>query len=243
MSHRILPAILVTIGIRSVLGASVPEVRPSAWNRTYTSPTIDALIQELTPLFKDSNMATLFENCLPNTLDTTVLYATDGTDGATLDSFIITGDIEALWLRDSANQVMPYVPYVAEDKKLATLVEGLLARQAASILVDPFANAFNYNASGEGHQNDICKPPMTASVYESKYEIDSPSAFLKLSYWYWRYSKSTDFITSNWLAAVCDIICGCLPYDSMIKESACIDMNRWIWHEIPLKRCRLIPAI
>lgn len=184
------------------VSAAVPAVRPAENDRTYTSSTIDKLITELSPLFSDPDMATLFSNCLPNTLDTTVLYATDGTDGTALDSFIITGDIEALWLRDSANQVMPYVPYVSEDPALAALVEGLIARHASSVLIDPFANAFNYNASGEGHQSDQRKPPMTKSVFEGKYEIDSPSAFLKLSYWYWRYSKSTEFMTADWLSAV-----------------------------------------
>jgi meiotically up-regulated gene 157 (Mug157) protein len=147
-------------------------------------------------------MGTLFENCLPNTLDTTVLYATDGTDNTLLDSFVITGDIPALWLRDSANQVMPYVPYVTEDPALATLVEGLIARQAASVLLDPYANAFNYNASGEGHQHDIVTPAMKPAVFESKYEIDSLSAFLKVSYWYWRYSSTSSFMTPDWLSAV-----------------------------------------
>ena len=195
-------SVLLFAGLQQLALAAVPSVRPAVTNRTYTSSTINKLISELSPLFKDPDMGTLFGNCLPNTLDTTVLYATDGSDGSTPDSFVITGDISAMWLRDSANQLMPYVPYVLEDPALATLVEGLIARQAYSVLLDPFANAFNYNASGDGHQYDQRKPPMTPSVYEGKYEIDSLSAFLKISYWYWKYSKSTDFITPDWLSAV-----------------------------------------
>ena len=193
---------LALLGGGATVTASVPSTRPSVNDRTYSSTYINKLIDEITPLFSDSDMGTLFGNCLPNTLDTTVLYATDGADDTILDTFIITGDISALWLRDSANQLMPYVPYVTEDPSLATLVEGLIARHASSVLLDPYANAFNYNATGEGHQYDQVKPNMSPSVYESKYEIDSLSAFLKLSYWYWRYSGSDSFITDDWLAAV-----------------------------------------
>ncbi len=141
----------------------------------------------------------MFQNCLPNTLDTTVLYATTS---PTLDSFIITGYIEALWLRDSANQVIPYIPYAKGDEHLSQLLEGLIDRHARSVLIDPFANSFNYNASGEGHQDDIRKPRMTPAVFEGKYEIDSLGAFLKLSYWYWSYTGSTSFMNDNWFSAV-----------------------------------------
>jgi uncharacterized protein len=72
-----------------------------------------------------------------------------------LDSFVITGDIEALWLRDSANQLIPYVPYAPSDDSLMSLFEGLIARHAKSVLIDAFANAFNYNASGDGWQSDL----------------------------------------------------------------------------------------
>lgn len=85
---------------------SLPDVRPALNKRTFTSEAINNLIAGLVPYFADPNLAQLFSNCLPNTLDTTVYYhgvAEDGTSD--LDSFVITGDIEALWLRDSANQV------------------------------------------------------------------------------------------------------------------------------------------
>jgi uncharacterized protein len=143
-------------------------------------------------------MQTLLQNCLPNSLDTTILYSSSDIP----DSFVITGDIEALWLRDSTNQILPYVPYASEDPALVTLIEGLINRQANSVLIDVFANAFNYNASGAGHQDDIRTPRMTPSVFEGKYEIDSPAAFLKLSYWYWAYTSSTQFLTSTWIKAV-----------------------------------------
>jgi meiotically up-regulated gene 157 (Mug157) protein len=140
----------------------------------------------------------LLSNCLPNTLDTTVLYSSSDP----LDSFIITGDIEALWLRDSANQVIPYIPYASQDSELSNLIEGLIDRHARSVVIDSFANSFNYNASGEGHQDDIRKPAMTPSVFEGKYEIDSLGAFLKLSYWFWSYTGKTSFMNDNWFSGV-----------------------------------------
>lgn len=128
----------------------IPFGRPPAGDRTYTSKAIDGLIAKLSPLLIDTNISTLFENTLPNSLDTTILYHTEDP----LDSFVITGDIEALWLRDSANQLIPYVPYAPGDASLMSLFEGLIARHARSVLIDPFANAFNYNASGDGWQSD-----------------------------------------------------------------------------------------
>jgi uncharacterized protein len=161
-----------------------PNGRPTPEDRTYTSTAIDSLIANLSPLLSDPDLAVLLSNCLPNTLDTTVEYHGEAPDWAGLDSFVITGDIQALWLRDSANQIIPYAPYIAQDDSLKALFQGLINRQAHSILIDSFANAFNFNASGAGAQTDIRKPPMTKAVFEGKYEIDSLCAFLKLSYWF-----------------------------------------------------------
>ena len=54
----------------------------------------------------------MFENCFPNTLDTTVHF--DGDD----DTFVYTGDIHAMWLRDSGAQVWPYVQLANQDPRL-----------------------------------------------------------------------------------------------------------------------------
>eukprot|EP01039_Chlorochromonas_danica_P006202 gene6202-6838_t len=165
-------------------GSSFPDQRPPIKKRTFRSQVIDNLITELLPLFQDEDLATLFQNTLPNTLDTTIFYHSSTPP---LDSFVITGDIPALWLRDSMNQILPYIPYAANDSHLAALIEGLIFRHAHSVLLDPYANAFNFNASGEGHQDDSRTPPMTPAVFEGKYEVDSLNAFIKLSYWYYRY--------------------------------------------------------
>ena len=114
------------------LSVSTPCAAPG--HRRFTSSSINSVIASYTPRFLDSNIATLFANCLPNTLDTTVQqYATS----PPLDTFIITGDIAAMWLRDSANQVAPYIDFIAKDTALMQLVAGVINRHAHSVLLDP----------------------------------------------------------------------------------------------------------
>jgi meiotically up-regulated gene 157 (Mug157) protein len=203
-SDIIFGVVSTLICVSTLCNASLPDARPSLEKRTFQSPAIENLISTLTPLFVNPDMAMLFSNCLPNTLDTTVSFHSP--QGSTpLDSFIITGDIDALWLRDSGNQVVPYLPYGPSDPALQSLFEGLIARHANSVLIDPFANSFNFNASGDGHQSDRRTPAMTRAVFEGKYEIDSLAAFLKLSYWHWRFSGDealVRFATDKWLSAV-----------------------------------------
>jgi meiotically up-regulated gene 157 (Mug157) protein len=188
----------------------LPNVRPAVAERTFTSAAINSLIDQLVPHFADPDIARLFSNCLPNTLDTTVYYHGDAEDGSgDLDSFVITGDIKALWLRDSTNQVIPYIPYASEDPELFDLISGLINRQAKSVLINPFANSFNFNASGEGAQSDNTVPHMTPTVFENKYEIDSISAFLKLSFWHWQYNGDSvldTLATNNWLKAAESVV-------------------------------------
>ncbi len=107
----------------------------------------------------------MFERCFLNTLETTVTRQEPG------DTFIITGDIEAMWLRDSTAQVLHYIRF-ADDPAVAELIEGLLARQAACVAVDPYANSFNETASGRHWDcNDL--PKADPRVWERKYEVDS----------------------------------------------------------------------
>ena len=109
---------------------------------------IDELISNFTVRMSDSDLATLFSNCYPNTLDTTVYSFTPSTQTTNPSTFIITGDIPAQWFRDSSNQLFPYLPFVQQDPQLDELVCGLITRHTQDVLHDPFANAFNFNASG-----------------------------------------------------------------------------------------------
>jgi meiotically up-regulated gene 157 (Mug157) protein len=156
--------------------AFVPDVRPDYESRKFHSSAIDDFITNRIPDFKDPELATLFQNTFPNTLDTTVYSTTTG------DSFIITGDINAMWLRDSCNQVLPYVQFISQDSALDNLLTGTVMRMARSVLLDSYANAFNIDGSRRTeHWNDVRTPKMTNAVFEGKYELDSLAAFLKLS--------------------------------------------------------------
>ena len=131
------------------------------------SPAIDAAVARVRAALADSHpeIADIFEGCLRNSLDTSITRAPDGT------TFVATGDIPAMWLRDSAAQVRPYVRLAAEDDAIRTLIEGLIRRTAEYVNLDPYANAFNVEPNGKGHQTD--RTDMTPWTWERKWELDS----------------------------------------------------------------------
>lgn len=90
----------------------------------------------------------MFENCFPNTLDTTVFTSTKN---GKPDTYVITGDIDAMWLRDSSAQVWPYLPLIKEDKMLQEMIAGVVNRHAFYVLVDPYVNAFFNDPKRKGH--------------------------------------------------------------------------------------------
>ena len=197
----ILALCLLATAVRS---QSLPSIRPPPSQRRFSSPAIDSLITSVSGRMADPDLAVLFSNCLPCTLDTTVLSYTPGTSRGYPDAFVITGDINAQWLRDSTNQMLPYAPYAAQDSALQGLLCGVLRRQLGYVLTDQYANAFNSNASGAGYQRDSRHPRMTPIVYEGKYALDSFAAVLKLAYAYFNYTQDgACFLMDDlWLAGV-----------------------------------------
>ena len=132
------------------------------------------------------SLASLAEPCFLNTIQTTVKQLEDGS------YFVITGDIPAMWLRDSAAQVKPYVQYANGSPELQQILEGIIAKQAACVCIDPYANAFNESASGVGAKDDTL---LDTRVWERKYEVDSLCAPLYLSYEYWKTTGKTSIFS------------------------------------------------
>ena len=186
---------------------TLPDARPAPVNRTFVSPVIDETISTLRPRFVDSNLGTLFSNTLPNSLDTTILHHSN--ESYMEDSFVITGDIPAMWLRDSTNQFWPYLRFVANDTGLQQLFRGLIRRQTANVLRQPYANAFQINGSVAGpHKDDSVYPRGSNSnwTFEMKWEADSLSNTLRLASAYYNATGDTSPFDDSWYASVLLIV-------------------------------------
>ncbi len=170
--------------------------RPPLKDRKFVSKAVEAKIAEVKTAIKDRELAWMFENCCPNTLDTTV---ETGTRDGKPDSFVITGDLKALWLRDSTAQVTPYLSLVKDDKDLQNLIKGLIHRQAYSILLEPYANAFLKDLSEKGW-DDL--PKNKPGVLEKKWEVDSLCYAIRLSYQYWKTTGDASTFDDEWQSAM-----------------------------------------
>ncbi|WP_163537570.1 glycoside hydrolase family 125 protein [Gracilibacillus sp. YIM 98692] len=146
---------------------------------THVPKSLNKVIGEVEKYFSSNEkISKLFRNCFLNTYQTTLTGKEDDT------TFVVTGDIPAMWLRDSASQVRPYLMVAAEDRQIAKIIKGVIRRQFDYILQDPYANAFNETANGNGHQTD--ETDMSPIVWERKYEIDSLCYPIQLAYLYWK---------------------------------------------------------
>lgn len=195
-----------------LVSASIPSSRPS--KRAFTSEIIESVIAEITSIIKDPILSVTFSNCFPNTLDTTINYEYDSTTNKP-DTFVITGDIPAMWLRDSTNQVLPYIQFANQDDKLRLMILGLIYRQIKNVNIDAYANAFNMNDDGSStHDNDITTKivdgkkvnAMNDNLWERKYEIDSVAAVLKLANQFFETTKDSSFIDENFITAMDKIL-------------------------------------
>ncbi len=146
----------------------------------------------------DPAMVNLFVNCFTNTLDTTVKKMEDGT------THVITGDIPAMWLRDSVAQVRPYLVAAKEDAGIADLLVGLSKRQFFFINHDPYANAFNQEDNGNCWDHD--ETEMTGWLWERKYEIDSLCYPVQFAYLIWKNTGRTDQFDENFVKGLHTIL-------------------------------------
>lgn len=171
--------------------------RPPLSERKFVSEAIEAKIVEMKKTIKDEEIAWLFENCFPNTLDTTVTYKFIG---GKPDTFVITGDIKAMWLRDSSAQVWPYLDFIKKDNNLKDLIAGVINRQTKCILIDPYANAFNDGPGDSQWKNDITE--MKPNLHERKWEIDSLCYPIRLAYGYWKTTNDVSVFDDDWKFAM-----------------------------------------
>lgn len=175
--------------------------RPAPADRKFTSPAVEETIQNTKEQIANPETAWLFENCFPNTLDTTVDFREQGGDGGQPDTFVITGDIDAMWLRDSAAQVWPYLPLARRDPRLQRLLQGVIHRQSQCIRFDPYANAFLADPNGTDQWvSDYTE--MKPGIHERKWEVDSLCYPIRLAYAYWKETGDTSPFDAGWEAAM-----------------------------------------
>ena len=170
--------------------SSLTTKRPAPAERLFVSDAVEKKIREIKKRIKDNAyLAWMFENCFPNTLDT----------------FVYAGDIHAMWLRDSAAQVWPYVQLAKGDRKLQKMLRGVIRRQLKCINIDPYANAFNREPVENGPWvNDMTD--MKPELHKRKYEIDSLCYPIRLAYHYWQVTGDASVFGDEWLQAVRNIL-------------------------------------
>lgn len=162
-------------------------------------PSVQHLIGRVTAALPHRpRLAAMFASCLTSTLETTLQPQEDGS------TFVITGDIPAMWLRDSSAQVRPYLLLAREDPEIAALLMGVVRRQVDFILHDPYANAFNATPSGARWEDD--RTEMSDLVWERKYEVDSLCYPLQLAHGLWQATGRSDHLDARFRQAAAVIL-------------------------------------
>lgn len=221
------------------------SLRPTENERAFISEGVEKEIERVKALITDPKLAWMFENCFPNTLDTTVKFGKD--DNGNYDTFVVTGDIPAMWLRDSGAQVWPYVALANDDAELKHLIEGVIRRQINCILLDPYANAFNEGPTGSYWESDYTE--MIPEIHERKWEIDSLCYPIRLAYEYWKVTGDDSIFDASWVEAVKKILAtfsdqqrkdGTTPYRFQRKTERASDTLINDGLGAPVKPCGLI---
>ena len=204
---KILPTILLALSAvasptcyatPAAAPAKPADQRPAKAERAFVSEEVERVITEVAARIKDPKLRQMFINCFPNTLDTTVRFKMK--DGAP-DTFVITGDIPAMWLRDSSAQLWPYLNLCQADKDLQIMIAGLIRRQADCILLDPYANAFNDGPVGSPWESDFTQH-MIKELHERKWEIDSLCYPIRIAFRYWQLTGDASVFTDTWHKAM-----------------------------------------
>ncbi|ECH7281341.1 TPA: glycoside hydrolase family 125 protein [Listeria monocytogenes] len=149
-------------------------------NRAFIQTSTEKIKKEI----NNQKLVEMYKRCMENTLDTTIKIRDSGL------TFILTGDIPAMWLRDSVCQVRPFLLFAKENEEIESMLIGLSKEQVSLVEIDPYANAFNETPNGAGHQAD--KTERHPQVWERKYEIDSLCYPIQLAYLIWKITGRTE---------------------------------------------------
>ncbi|KAM0542405.1 hypothetical protein ACHAO7_009959 [Fusarium culmorum] len=188
----------------------LPFMRPSEECRTFKSPAVEKVIKDMKKRIRNPDLARLFENAFPSTLDTTVKYF----DPKKNLAFIVTGDITAQWLRDTGNQFAHLYKLLPQDENLKDLVKAIINTEARYISEYPYCGAFQPPPESglSPSVNDYAElvtvnPPVdNQTVFECKYELDSLAGFLKIARSYYSNTKDASFINDNFKSAMTQIL-------------------------------------
>ena len=199
---RILLTLMTGLAALAAAAQTYTSRRPAEKDRLFRSDAVEAKIAEVTAQLTNAKLAWMFANCFPNTLDTTVHFGKD--EDGNPRTFVYTGDIHAMWLRDSGAQVWPYVQLANQDPHLKEMLAGVINCQFSLIGIDPYANAFNDGPTGTGWQTDGTR--MNPNVHERKWEIDSDCYPIRLAYRYWKTTGDTSVFGEKWITAITRIL-------------------------------------
>ena len=180
------------------------DQRPAAEERLFRSEAVEQEIARVCGLLTNERLHWMFANCFPNTLDTTVHYRED--EEGNPDTYVYTGDIPAMWLRDSGAQVWPYVQLCGNDPALQKMIAGVIRRQFRLINIDPYANAFNDGPTGAGEDVGYPGHVQDPWVFERKWEIDSHCYPIRLAHHYWKTTGDESVFDAEWVEAMRNIL-------------------------------------
>ncbi len=172
---------------------------------------IEAILKEKCP-----EAAPFFKGCFLNTIETTVKELDDGS------YFVITGDIPAMWLRDSAAQVKPYIRYANEDERLREILKSIIEKHAFYVCLDPYSNAFNSEANPDSAKDET--DFYHELIWERKYEVDSLCAPLYLAHEYYETTLDTSIFTEQFHEMLIKI------YETFKKEQNHFANSTYFFH-------------
>lgn len=117
--------------------------------------------------------------------------------------FISTGDIPAMWLRDSSFQVKPLIRF-SGDQEIYRFVSKVIAAQSFFIAIDPYANAFNAQPNSNCWKRDF--EDQSPWVFERKWEVDSLISHLQVSLDLYQVSGQSLHLNQTWWRSVVIIL-------------------------------------